>query len=566
MATAALAEGLSLQQRGYLDEAMACYRGYLRERPRDRQALYLLGSALYQQGHWQEASELMKSALDLGLKDAAAHFHYGNVLLHLGRVEEALEQFRRALRLRPAFSQALHQLGNLLYETDAFAEAADTYNKLLALDANDWQAHFNLAHTYYRLGDYAGAARHLRKALTLKPNDAETHASLATVLELLQALPEAEAQAGKALAIDPGNCSALTVLARLARRRKELDRALAFLARVNLGSAPERSLITFWNEQGHILDGLGRYQEAFSAMARANRLLAEHRRARYDFREFCEPLECAERGQAVPKPSTSTSSEVPEPVFIVGFPRSGTSLLEQMLASHGSIAGAGELKTIFRLERRMAEELHGPFPDCLGKLRPDFSSHRRLLGKWRKSYLDEARSASGWRGEALVTDKLPFNLFHLTGIDVLFPRAPILHMVRHPLDTLLSCFFTNFLDANEWSYSLHDIAELYARSFLHMERMREKLDLNYKMVRYEDLIQNPREILGAILDFLGQPWDENCLNFHESGRLVRTASYEQVTRPIYSTSKHRFKKYIDAIDGHIIDLLQPAINKLDYSI
>ena len=226
------------------------------------------------------------------------------------------------------------------------------------------------------------------------------------------------------------------------------------------------------------------------------------------------------------------------PVFIVGMPRSGTSLLEQILASHPSVHAAGELQDIpdiaVSLPSRLGSSL--PYPVCLEK------ATQGVVDDIARSYLKKLEALSP-KSATVVTDKMPDNFRHLGLIQLLFPKALVIHCVRDPMDTCLSCYFQNFSGEHDYSYNLRNLGtyyRLYERLMRHWKRV---LNLKILDVRYEELVMGTEETTRNILDFCGLPWNARCLEFHKTRRAVVTSSYDQATQPIYHGSLRRWVHY-----------------------
>ncbi len=564
-----LREAFNLQQHGQSVRAAALYQRILQSQPRHPEAHYLLGFIEYQAGNLAQAAGLMSKALELGLTDAAAHYHYAAILLQLHRAAEATVQLQTALAKKPDFDDARVNLANIYFELGSFNEAERLYRETLVRQPENWKAYHNLAHVFYYLSNIDEAIRYFEQAIKIVPQYAEAHASLATMLEVNNQLVEAEREALSALELQSGNASALVVIAKILRRGQKPAEALAALDKIDFDTTTQRSLITIWNERGQNLNRLARYHEAFDAFAQSKKTLAAFHGSCYDKRERELPLDEAEAYFTRAKTAQLVKtlrypSTLPLPVFVVGFLRSGTTLVEQILSSHQDIAAAGELEFTLKIEQGLVDRQGTAYPCSLDSLVTD-GDGTALMAR-REQYLHDLTALADYSGKKWVIDKLPFNMLHLPLIRLLFPESPIIHVVRHPLDTVLSCFFQAFLHGHEWSYTMQDAAELYIRSVRHVERIKEALDLRYMQIRYEDLVADPQPKVRSLLSFVGVDWDPNCLKFYDNKRVARTASYEQVTRQLYSSSVNRYLNYIDMIDERTLSLLEPVIVALGYEL
>mgnify|MGYP003649581455 FL=1 len=255
----------------------------------------------------------------------------------------------------------------------------------------------------------------------------------------------------------------------------------------------------------------------------------------------------------------------PQPVFVLGFMRSGTTLIERMLGAHPQVAPLGELPFVADAADALAGELAGGFPQ--GLLALDAGRAQALLGAHRARYLDRVRQLSGDAGAArFIVDRAPFNAEHVGLIRLLFPQAPVIHAIRHPLDVVLSSYFTRFDDPQPWSASLAEAAALFVRIQDHLEAMAVRFPGGFDAVRYERLVAEPEAVMRPLLARIGLPWSADCLDFHREARGVRTASYAQVSRPLYRSSVERYRDFLPFIDPAAIATLRPAIAALGYAL
>ncbi|MDO9468911.1 MAG: sulfotransferase [Thiobacillus sp.] len=558
-----LQQAASLIQHGQFTQAETLLARLTQTQPRNPTGHFLSGYAALQGGRHAEAAAAMHKAIALGLSDAAAFYHYGCALAALGRFSEAAEAFEQSLVLKPDFLPARTNLAGCRFELCDFAQAEQHYRQTLASDPGNLAACHNLGQVFYLTQRIDEAIEYFQRGAEAAPAVAEFRANLATMQEVDNRLDAAEASARMALAIEPHNVTAGIALARVLRRHGQAEEALATLSAADLRTGMPRAAIAYWAERGQILDAMGRYHEAFDAYSESKVLLAETRVQAYDRQATAQALVC-ERAMLTPERVADWALKphpgAPVPLFIVGFPRSGTTLLEQMLGRHPLIAPCGELET--PIEREVATP--GYF-DTLAQL----SEHDReaKLTRLRTDYMALLRGHASHAPEAhYASNKLPLNLMRIGMIRLLFPEARIIHIQRHPLDAVLSAYFTPFLFGNEWSMRLADTAHLFAQSWQHAETMRTLPETHFLRVRYEDLVTDPEPVLRQALAFLDLPWDPTCLDFQQNERIARTASYAQVARALYPTSQKRYRHYLDFIDAETLALLQPVIAKAGYEV
>jgi hypothetical protein len=316
------------------------------------------------------------------------------------------------------------------------------------------------------------------------------------------------------------------------------------------------------SEKGVLLDKMGWHAEAFAAFSAGKRKLRELTGLAY---QASEASALAERlkgffvaGRLKIMPRAGLRSDVAQPIFIVGFPRSGTTMIEQTLSAHPRIAAGDELPVINELTRLIPRMLNSPlnYPEALSELW--LGDHVEGLDNLRDYYLQRARQLGTMRDAAdWFTDKMPLNETHLGLIGLIFPQAPIIHVLRHPLDVVLSVFSNHLTHGFLCAYDLMSIAQHYVLVSDLVEHYQREASLRYLAVRYEDVIDSQEEKVRDMLAFLGAPYDPRCLDFHENRRYARTASYAQVTEKLYDRSRYRYRAYRDQL-GPVIPILSSA--------
>jgi hypothetical protein len=351
-------------------------------------------------------------------------------------------------------------------------------------------------------------------------------------------------------------------------RRGEADAALAVLdtmATANASLSPVE-----WLEKGRLLDRLGRFPEAFAAFDAGRQRLREVTGQQY-LDAQAEHLIARLKSFFVKKrldtlPRAKTRTDVAQPIFVLGFPRSGTTLLEQTLTAHPRIAAADELPFIIEIAELMPRLLDSPlgYPDALAELW--MADHREDLDNLRDHYLRKVAQlgvvpdAAAW-----FTDKMPLNETHLGLIGLLFPQSPLLHVVRHPLDVVVSVYSNLLTHGLYCAYALDSAARHYARVMDLVDHYVDEMKLRYLRIRYEDMVDNQEASIRRVLEFVGEEFDSKCLAFHENRRYARTASYAQVTEKLYDRSRYRYRHYLPQLQP-IIPILEPVIERLGYMV
>ena len=366
----------------------------------------------------------------------------------------------------------------------------------------------------------------------------------------------------------PGHPNTLLARAILHGRIKDHETAVGILDQVERerhGLGPAE-----WSEKGQLLDKMGRYTEAFAAFRESKRALRELTAKAY-LADEATALAARLRGfftsnrlQILPR--AKTRSDVAQPIFIAGFPRSGTTMVEQTLSAHPRISAGDELPTINELTGLIPRMLGSPlgYPEAFADLW--LGDQVEGLDNLRDYYLQRARQLGVLRkGAQWFTDKMPLNETHLGLIGLIFPEAPIIHLLRHPLDVVLSVYSNQLTHGFYCAYDLESIARHYVLVMDLVEHYRSQMTLRYLPVRYEDIIDDQESHVRTLFAFIGVPFDRRCLDFHENRRYARTASYAQVTEKLYDRSRFRYRPYLKHL-APVIPILEPAIQRLGYAI
>ncbi len=597
---ALLRDAVRLHQAGESERAQALYARILKLAPDQPDALHLSGLLRYQAGALAEAEALIRRALALNPRAASYHNSLGVVALAQGRAEEARAHFTAALALDPSYAQALNNVGNALQTLGRLDEAVAAYQRALALKPADADTHGNLGRALQALNRLADAAQAFRRALALKPTsaaakrgladalagtparaeaealyreaialapeDAQNRAALAAFLERTGRLEEALAVAGEALVRDAGNVRAAVAEARALRRLGREGDALARLDGLDLSQADAeaQSYATF--EKAMLCDRLGAYARAIALFADANALMLTTPAAAGIDREAYPRLIAKLKARFTASwvqgwtPAIDGPSDRPAPIFLIGFPRSGTTLLDQILDSHPALTTMEE-KDALDVVRARVERLPGGYPDALARL--DASTIRDL----RDQYFARVRHHLGGPPAGILVDKMPLNTVDAGLIWRLFPEARILLALRHPCDVVLSGFMQPFqLNQTMIHFTtLAGTARFYAEVMGLWQRYAQVLPLSVIQVRYEDLIEDVAAESRRILAGLGLTWDDAVLRYaeHAKAKAIATPSYHQVVQPIYRRSAGRWLNYREAF-ADVLPILEPFMAAWGY--
>jgi tetratricopeptide (TPR) repeat protein len=535
--------GLCLEALGQPEAAAEQYAAALQLDPGFAPAHSNLGVVLHGLGKRALAIEHFRQALHFDPGMAETHSNLGQLLLDEGRPEEALSHCREAVRLRPGFSSALMNLGRVLHTLGRTAEARAYSLEALRIDPTLAVACDDLGQLAHEEGKLTESLAWFQRSLQLAPGFAPAHCHLG---EVLHEMGDAEAAQGSfhaALHHDPGHAEAYHHLATmLGRRLPESDQAaMRRLATAPSLSEDERS--TLLSGLAQVLDAQGDYAGAAELLGQANALCLSNwsnRGQGYDPTEndqFIDDMIGA-CSPAFFDRVRGYGCESERPVFIVGLPRSGTTLTEQILASHSQVFGAGELALVGELFGSLPRLMHSSAPaaQCLERL--DRATAQRLAAH----YLEKLGALEG-TGQALrIVDKMPENYVYLGLLAALFPKARFVHCRRDRRDVALSCWMTHFRRIR-WASDFGHIAKRVHAYQRIMDHWRQVLPVEWVDVWYEETVADLEWVARGIVAWCGLDWEPACLAFHEGRRPVRSASLAQVRRPLYAHSVGRWKNY-----------------------
>jgi tetratricopeptide (TPR) repeat protein len=524
---------------GRLEQAIASYRRALEVDPDFAPACVNCGLALQQAGRLAEAAAHYRRAVAIAPGYGHAHAALGAVLLRLGEREAAIAHLEQALLTDPDNAEIHNNLGLALHADGRQHEAVAHLERAIALRPGFAAGLNNLAMALQAIDRHDEAIAHYRKAAEASPPQASRYANLGVALQEIGRLDEAREAFKKAIELAPRTGRFYRNLAdctRFAAADPQIA-AMAALAREGPALAEEdRRHLLF--ALGKAFAEIGQYQSAFSCWAEGNAL----NRSRLDYDEAAV-LDCFVRLQAVfdadlIAQKTGAGDPSPIPVFIVGMPRSGTTLVEQILASHSRVFGAGELLGFPREAERACGGIYAPeFAARAGSLS---AAELRGLGA---RYIAAIQAAAPPR-TARITDKMPLNFIHVGLIHLTLPNARIIHTHRDPIDTCFSCFTTLFTGQHRVAYELGELGRYYRAYEALMAHWRRVLPAGIMLdVSYEDIVRDLEPACRRILAHCGLEWETECLDFHRARRPVRTASVAQVRRPIYHDAIGRWRPY-----------------------
>lgn len=610
-----LEKAIRLLKLGHLQEAVLAFEKILRKYPSNPDALHLCGVAMHQQGRHKEASKLIERALarsrsaiaylnlalcfaaqgrdedaikqllaalrlqpgfidawyNLGvlydrsqnIKGAIASYqkllalspnhlaslnNLGDLLSRVDRKEEAAKVLRQALILRPDFTDAQYNLGRLLLEEHP-EESARLLN-LVVQSRPEWVDACRLyARALARSGLHETALAILQRALANASQEPNLYNDLGLIHLELGNLDPAHQAFEQALEREPKHTHALYNLSFSVKATA--NSTLLSKLKVAIDDADhlpneERAMLHF--AAGHLTEAAGDYDAAFMEFSKANKL----KDVPYNpmqTQAYFEAIKTTFTQELLAQNGSSFDSE--QVVFIVGMPRSGTTLAEQIVASHPLAAGVGELLLMNQMANGLQAILKSEltYPDCVRHLTPAISE------KLAQNYMKELRRRGGDQAQ-IITDKMPGNFVNLGLIALLLPKAKIIHCQRDALNTCISCFTANFTGFLPYAYDLEHLGHYYRCYEDLMAHWTKVLPLSIYTLKYENLVSNPEQEIPNLIEFVGLPWNDSCLTPHTTRRAVSTASNVQIREPIYRSSLDRaakFKNHLEPLRSALMD-------------
>jgi len=551
---------------GRFQEAESCGRQAVTLQPDLAQAHYILAAALHSQNRTEEALAGYRRAIKLKPDFTIVHYLLGNALLNTGLVEESLPYFHQAIALQPDHYEALCDLGAALLRLNLIEEAATPLQQASALRPGAPEALINLASLRERAGHIDEALTLYQRVLCTHPNAIDALARLAALLEKLGRLDEAKILVERGFPLTTTPSPTLTlVAARLARREGRIEEAVTLLKTLDGQSLPNSIKGEVLVLLGQFYDRLGDADSAYPQFVEGNRCLALATRSiTADADRYLQRVRSA-RDYLVKDFAASMDEENhvrgEAPVFLVGFPRSGTTLLDQALDCHPALQTMEEQPAAAIMENAFLEWAGGR-RDAVADLGSEQVSFLR------KIYFDEvARSIQRKPGTVLV-DKMPLNLVRVPLLWRVFPEARFILALRHPCDVCLSCFMQSFAvnEAMANFFTLEGAVRAYAEVMGFWMDLERTLPLHHHRVRYESMVTDFEGEMRALLDVLGVGWDDAVLGHteHASQRsVINTPSYHQVTQPIYQHAKYRWKRYANQFES-LMPGLRPYIKHFGY--
>ena len=589
-------------QAGDMRAAEKSAKAFLKAMPGHPEGLHLLGIIAFQSGRSGKAIEHLGRAVQAGGRSAEHHKNYGYALKSVGRLEDALQQydaaaalapdqaaiwndrgnvlvallrypeaeksFRRAIELQPDDAKAYVNLGSLLTDLDRTEQAVAICRKAISVASGLAAAHNELGSALRASGAFDEAVTSFRRALELDPESRDAANNLAAAYEETSRLDEARRTCEALLERSPGDPGARLILARCERRDGNIEAALAELNGIDDSGVRVTLQRDIAFERSKLHDRLGDAAEAYRAMLTANELAMHASGIDEQLGEVF--IDGVDRLQSWVTPANAAAIRALErpadgeqdPVFLVGFPRSGTTLLGQVLDSHSGLVMVEEQPFLDQVVARL-RSAEPPYPEAVTRLSKD------EIAEYRALYFAGVDEAFERQPGQRIVDKFPLHLVHTGLITALFPDAQFILALRHPCDVVLSCFMQSFVPNPAMAnfHSVERTAMTYDRVLTLWQAYEKHLDPACHAIRYEDVVENFDASVEGLLTFLGLAWEDDVREFSEHARKrgpINTPSYSQVTEKLYTRARYRWLRYREQLAPAMTDLA-PWIERLGYA-
>ncbi|MGD8681163.1 MAG: sulfotransferase [Lysobacterales bacterium] len=520
-----LIEAVELLRAGKLALAERQARDFLKQHPADVSAIRILADIGMKLGQFEDARLLLERCLELAPDFHLARHNYAVTLVRQQRLEQAFAEVQKLLAMEPDNPNFLVLKGTILVRMGNHGEALEIYERVLRNYPNQARAQMNYGHTLKTVGRLDESVAAYRKCIELSPGIGEAYWSLANLKTF-----------------------------RFADEDIDLMRSQV----TSEGGDPDdQAHIAF--ALGKALEDRGEYDESFRYYKRGNAIRRINHRHSAKINVFNTARQIKTMDAAFFETRKGVGCPAPDPIFIVGLPRAGSTLLEQILASHSQVEGTAELTDIITISRKLAEKSRknpaGKYPEILAELLPE---RFRELGE---GYLETTRIQRS--DTPFFIDKMPNNFQHIGLIHLILPNAKIIDARRHPMACCFSGYKQLFARGQTFTYSLDDIGRYYRDYVILMDHWDKVLPGRVHRVQYEDMVSDTENQIRALLDYCGLPFEEECLRFYETRRAIRTPSAEQVRQPIYTQGLEQWRHFEKHL-GPLKDALGPVLERYPF--
>jgi len=534
-----------------LDVAVTKFNQALALKPNYTEVHYNLGVTLRELGLVEEAIKSYKNALNIKNEYPNAHYNLGNALLSIKKYDAAIKHFESAVVFNPEFAQAYYNLGLAYKLIKNDFEAGLSFDKALAIKPDYAEAANDRGVIFKNSGDLENALKYFQKSLAINPNLADAYNNIGITEKQLNKIDNAIKSFESAISVDPNFADAYYNLSLFKQYTLSKNQVAKMQSILISDGISQSDLISINFALAKASESLDNQDEFLSYLHKGNRLRKKELNYSIDmshkfFSTIYDAFALLTNSNVK---SLQNITPTKRPIFILGMPRSGTSLVEQIISSHEEVYGAGEINSLLEpiLEKILSNEKN-----------KNIFSDKNLLSM-RKKYLDSFAQLS--TSANVITDKTPANFQYIGFILSMFPDAKIIHLKRDPRAICWSIYQSNWYENGyRFSYNMDDLATYYGLYSKLMDFWHKKFPEKIYDICYEDLTTSQEDETKKLLEYCELDWDDNCLNFHKNKRSVKTASSQQVREKMYQGSSEAWKKYESHIQP-LIDGLKPYLKK-----
>ena len=539
------------------------YKDILKKSSNNFEANLNLGTLYARQSKFHEAVKYLEVAISQNSKVPQIYNNLGLIYTHLDKNEKAIEVFNKVIKLNSASSVTYCHLGIAYTNLSKVIEAEESYKKSLELDPKNALSLYNYGTLFKRLNDPKNAEKYLTKAISISPNNFPPYNNLMEVYDKSNQNEKLKKLIDDAKSKFKNNTSINLFDAKLLFKLREYEKVIELLEKISFDGKEKYKEHNRTELIAKSYDHISNYKKAFEYFKITNEVNYDLNKDIVDKNKYIEVIEKRikffDKEKSIDWPVLSEINKNSDPTFLIGFPRSGTTLLDTILRSHPLIDVLEEKPIVDK------------FVELLNiKIKSDFKNLKdhKIDKEMRDFYFREKSNYSSKKNCKIVIDKMPLNTVYVGEIVRFFPNAKFIFAIRHPSDCVLSCFMQNFLLNNAMTnfLNLEDSAKLYNQVMILWELYNNKLKINFHMIRYEDLIENFETEVKKLLNYLGVDWSNKVTEFYKTSKkrgMLNTPSYNQVSQPLYTKSIGRWKNYQDQFQD-ISPILDKWIQKFSY--
>ena len=539
------------------------YKDILKKSSNNFEANLNLGTLYARQSKFHEAVKYLEVAISQNSKVPQIYNNLGLIYTHLDKNEKAIEVFNKVIKLNSASSVTYCHLGIAYTNLSKVIEAEESYKKSLELDPKNVLSLYNYGTLFKRLNDPKNAEKYLTKAISISPNNFPPYNNLMEVYDKSNQNEKLKKLIDDAKSKFKNNTSINLFDAKLLFKLREYEKVIELLEKISFDGKEKYKEHNRTELIAKSYDHISNYKKAFEYFKITNEVNYDLNKDIVDKNKYIEVIEKRikffDKEKSIDWPVLSEINKNSDPTFLIGFPRSGTTLLDTILRSHPLIDVLEEKPIVDK------------FVELLNiKIKSDFKNLKdhKIDKEMRDFYFREKSNYSSKKNCKIVIDKMPLNTVYVGEIVRFFPNAKFIFAIRHPSDCVLSCFMQNFLLNNAMTnfLNLEDSAKLYNQVMILWELYNNKLKINFHMIRYEDLIENFETEVKKLLNYLGVDWSNKVTEFYKTSKkrgMLNTPSYNQVSQPLYTKSIGRWKNYQDQFQD-ISPILDKWIKKFSY--